>query len=56
MNSRLSQYPALSKGFIMRFVENCFSLDYDVEEHLISNISIIPTVGDQYVQAAYPAS
>jgi 8-oxo-dGTP pyrophosphatase MutT (NUDIX family) len=33
----------------MGFVENCFSLDYKVDESLVSNISIIPTVGDRYV-------
>lgn len=45
----LNQYPALSKGIVWGFVENCFSLDYEVDAASVSNISIIPTVGDQYV-------
>lgn len=49
MNRGLEAYPALSKGIVMGFVENCFSLDYEVDEELVSNISIIPTVGEQYV-------
>jgi 8-oxo-dGTP diphosphatase len=42
-------YRTLSQGIVIGKVENCFSLDYEVEEALISNISIIPTVGDKYV-------
>ncbi|RCW50027.1 NUDIX hydrolase [Paenibacillus prosopidis] len=49
MNSSLNHFPTLSKGIVMGYVENCFSLEYEVDESLVSNISIIPTVGDQYV-------
>ncbi|OMF37522.1 NUDIX hydrolase [Paenibacillus sp. FSL H8-0548] len=49
MKMTLNQYPALSKGIVWGAVENCFSLDYEVDEASISNISIIPMVGDQYV-------
>lgn len=49
MTITLDQYPALSKGIVWGAVENCFSLDYEVDEASISNISIIPMVGDQYV-------
>jgi 8-oxo-dGTP pyrophosphatase MutT (NUDIX family) len=49
MKITLNQYPALSKGIVWGFVENCFSLDYEVDTASVSNISIIPTVGDKYV-------
>lgn len=49
MNITLNHFPTLSKGIVMGYVENCFSLEYEVDESLVSNISIIPTVGDQYV-------
>ncbi|MCA0753938.1 NUDIX hydrolase [Paenibacillus sp. N4] len=49
MHNELSTFPVLSKGIVMGFVENCFSLDFNVDEASISNISIIPTVGDRYV-------
>ncbi|MGO4543770.1 NUDIX domain-containing protein [Paenibacillus sp. 2TAB23] len=41
--------PALSKCIVWGAVENCFSLNYEVDISLVSNISIIPTVGDGYV-------
>lgn len=47
--STLDKYPALSKGIVWGPVENCFTLNYDVDEASVSNISIIPTVGNQYV-------
>lgn len=49
MIKSLEYFPALSKGIVWGLVENCFSLDYEVDEDLVSNISIIPTVGEQYV-------
>lgn len=49
MNISLQSFPTLSKGIVWGLVENCFSLDYEVAEKSVSNISIIPTVGDQYV-------
>ncbi|WP_424765863.1 NUDIX domain-containing protein [Paenibacillus sp. sgz302251] len=49
MNVTMSQFPTLSKGIVIGFVENCFSLDYEVDAAMISNISIIPTVDEQYV-------
>ncbi|NIK75724.1 8-oxo-dGTP pyrophosphatase MutT (NUDIX family) [Paenibacillus castaneae] len=49
MTITLEQFPALSKGIVWGYVENCFTLDYKVDEASVSNISIIPTVGDKYV-------
>lgn len=48
MKTELHPYPTLSKAIVWGAVENCFSLDYEVDESLVSNISIIPTVGDLY--------
>jgi 8-oxo-dGTP diphosphatase len=47
-NLSLNDFPALSKGIVWGAVENCFTPDYKVDEALVSNISIIPTVGDRY--------
>ncbi|WP_138751685.1 NUDIX hydrolase [Paenibacillus sinopodophylli] len=48
-NAALQDYPALSKHIVWGAVENCFSPNYEVDIALVSNISIIPTVGDGYV-------
>ncbi len=43
------RYRTLAQGIVIGPVENRFSLDYQVDEAIISNISIIPTIGDKYV-------
>lgn len=49
MNDLMNGFPTLSKGIEWGPIEGCFTMDYAVDEALISNISIIPMVGDQYV-------
>ncbi|WP_141505930.1 NUDIX hydrolase [Paenibacillus luteus] len=49
MSIILQEFPALSKGIVWGPVENCFTLDYEVDEASVSNISIIPMVGEKYV-------
>ncbi|MDQ0059572.1 NUDIX domain-containing protein [Paenibacillus harenae] len=48
MNTKLEQYKALSQPIVWGAVENCFTLEAQVDESFVSNISIIPTVGDRY--------
>ncbi|MGO4374253.1 NUDIX hydrolase [Paenibacillus sp. MCAF20] len=48
MYTELEQYKALSQPIVWGAVENCFTLDMEIDESLVSNISIIPTVGEHY--------